>query len=38
MRKFAMLAALALVFAAGTAAIVVVTTHDATACKGRYCP
>jgi hypothetical protein len=38
MRKFVMLAALALVFAAGTAAVVVVTTQDAMACKGKYCP
>jgi hypothetical protein len=38
MRKIIMLVALALVFAAGTTAIVVVSTEQASACKGRYCP
>jgi hypothetical protein len=38
MRKIVALAALALMLAAGTAAIVVATTQDAMACRGRYCP
>jgi hypothetical protein len=38
MRKIMMLAALALVLAAGAAAIVVADTQQAMACKVRYCP
>jgi hypothetical protein len=38
MRKIVMLAALALALAAGTAAIVIVDTQQAMACKGKYCP
>jgi hypothetical protein len=38
MRKIVMLAALALALAAGTAAIVIVDTQQAMACKVRYCP
>jgi hypothetical protein len=38
MRKIVMLAALALVLAAGAAAIVVADTQQAMACKVRYCP
>jgi hypothetical protein len=38
MRKIIMLAALALVLAAEAAAIVVVDTQQAMACRGRYCP
>ncbi len=38
MRKIMMLAALALVLAAEAAAIVVVDTQQAMACRGRYCP
>jgi hypothetical protein len=38
MRKIIMLAALALVLAAEVAAIVVVDTQQAMACRGRYCP
>jgi hypothetical protein len=37
MRKIVMLAALALVLAAGTALIVVANTEQAMACKVRYC-
>jgi hypothetical protein len=38
MRKIMMLAALALVLAAEAAAIVVVDTQQAMACRVRYCP
>jgi hypothetical protein len=37
MRRIVTLAALAIMLTAGTAAIVVVSTRDAVACKVRYC-
>jgi hypothetical protein len=37
MRKIVMLAALALALAGGTAAIIVVSSQQAMACKGKYC-
>ena len=37
MRRIVMLGALAVMLTAGTAAIVVVSTQDAMACKVRYC-
>ena len=38
MRKIVTLAALALLLAAGTAAILVADSQQAMACKVRYCP